>query len=363
MFQSLINNFTMLTTFLFFGNLARSKYLDSREDAKVLNEWIMGVALGLLGVVLMYFSFPINDKWITDFRQLPILIAACLCGFGGGSITAIIIVCYRLFFFHSDMMVSILALLNVIITLVVGVVFLHRLQFKLRNWIAALLITMFFVSVSFHIASVDFTFKTIVIFNAVFMVCGLFTRSMLQYLKRTDDYLWLMQEHAERDFLTGLYNSRAFDAVMQKTIETTSTEQCKFSVLMLDIDHFKYVNDTYGHPAGDAVLATLADILKKQFRSEDHVARKGGEEFIVIVNRHNSTEVQAIAEQLRHNVEKYKFILQGNGTIHITISIGIASYPEVESDKLIDTADQALYLAKQSGRNRVCLFSDLEERR
>ncbi|MNJ66063.1 putative diguanylate cyclase YedQ [compost metagenome] len=111
------------------------------------------------------------------------------------------------------------------------------------------------------------------------------------------------------------------------------------------------------------MLATLADILKKQFRSKDHIARKGGEEFIVIVNRRNVTEVQAIAEQLRYSVEKYKFILPDNTTTHITISIGIASYPEVEPDNLVDTADQALYLAKQSGRNTVCLFSDLQERR
>jgi diguanylate cyclase len=349
----------MLTAFLFFGNLVRMKYLVSKHSSKKMSQYVIGTFLGFLGVILMYFSFPIHDKWITDFRQLPILVSACLTGFPGGIITSIIIFVYRLFFFPNGLIVSLAAFINIIVALVVGILMLNRSRFELWRWGVALSVSILSTSVVFSLISKDFTAEIIIIYESVFLLSGLFMRSMLQYLKRSDEHLWLMQEHAERDFLTGLYNSRAFDGLMKKTITNAIEEKSYFSVLMLDIDHFKRVNDTHGHPAGDKVLTSLANILKKQFNIDDLIARKGGEEFIVIMNRYTSTEAKDIAEQLRQAVEKYNFILPDGQLIHITISIGIACYPQISSDKLIDMADQSLYLAKQSGRNCVRMFSDL----
>lgn len=349
----------MLTAFLFFGNLIRTKYLVSQHRSKKMSRYVIGVFLGFLGVILMHFSFPIHDRWITDFRQLPILVSACLTGFPGAIVTSIIIFVYRLFFFTNGLLVSLAAFVNIMVALVVGVLMLHRSRFELWRWLAALSASVLSTSIVFSLISKDFTIEIIIIYEGVFLLSGLFTRSMLQYLKRSDDHLWLMQEHAERDFLTGLYNSRALDGQMQKTITNAIEERSYFSVLLLDIDHFKRVNDTYGHPAGDKVLTSLANILKKQFNIDDLIARKGGEEFVVIVNRYTSTEANDIAEQLRQAVENYNFVLSDGQLIHITISIGIACYPQISSDKLIDMADQALYLAKQSGRNCVRMFSDL----
>lgn len=349
----------MLTAFLFFGNLIRTKYLVSKHRSKKMSQYVTGIFLGFLGVILMYFSFPIHDKWITDFRQIPILVSACLAGFPGGVITAIIIFIYRLLFFPNGLVVSFAAFINIVVALVVGVFMLNRLRFELWRWLITLSSSVLSSSIVFVLLSKDYTAEIIIIYESVFLVSGLFTRSMLQYLKRSGEHLWLMEEHAERDFLTGLYNSRAFDGLMQKTITHAIEEKSYFSVLMLDIDHFKHVNDTYGHPAGDKVLASLANILNKQFNIDDSIARKGGEEFVVIVNRYTSTEANDIAEQLRKAVEKYNFVLPDGQVIHITISIGIACYPQISADELIDIADQALYLAKQSGRNCVRMFSDL----
>lgn len=349
----------MLTSFLFFGNLIRMKFLVSKHRSNKMSKYVTGISLGFLGVILMYFSFPIHDKWITDFRQIPILVSACLTGFPGGVITAIIIFVYRLLFFQNGLGVSFAAFINIVVALVVGVVMLNRLRFELWRWLVTLLSSVLSSSIVFVLLSKDYTVEIIIIYESVFLVSGFFTRSMMQYLKRSDEHLWLMQEHAERDFLTGLYNSRAFDGLMQNTITNAIEEKSYFSVLMLDIDHFKHVNDTYGHPAGDKVLASLANILNKQFNIDDPIARKGGEEFVVIVNRYTSTEANDIAELLRKAVEKYNFVLPDGQVIHITISIGIACFPQISSDELIDIADQALYLAKQSGRNCVRMFSDL----
>lgn len=349
----------MLTAFLFFGNLIRTKYLVSKHRSKKMSQYVIGIFLGFLGVILMYFSFPIHDKWITDFRQIPILVAAYLTGFPGAIVTSIIIFVYRLFFFTSGLAVSLASLVNIMVALVVGVFMLNRLRFELWRWGVALSASMLSTGIIFSLISKDFTAEIITIYEIVFLISGLFTRSMLQYLKRSSEHLGLMQEHAERDFLTGLYNSRAFDGLMQKTITNAIEEKSYFSVLMLDIDHFKHVNDTYGHLAGDKVLASLANILNKQFNIDDPIARKGGEEFVVIINRYTCTEANDIAEQLRKAVEKYNFVLPDGQVIHITISIGIACYPHISADELIDIADKALYLAKQSGRNCVRMFSDL----
>ena len=124
--------------------------------------------------------------------------------------------------------------------------------------------------------------------------------------------------------------------------------------LLLDIDHFKRINDTHGHAAGDAVLRQLADLLKRASRVEDLVFRYGGEEFAAVLPNATARAAAQIADRIRNLVEKYTFLWE-NRTIPVTLSIGAASLNGGESDsqRLIQAADAALYQAKQSGRNRV----------
>lgn len=177
---------------------------------------------------------------------------------------------------------------------------------------------------------------------------------MLQYLRKSDDSLRIMREAANRDFLTGLSNLRAFEFMMEQKILSSERYNTPFSLLMIDIDHFKQVNDTYGHPAGDAVLAQLADVLRDTFRPGDHIARKGGEEFAVIVDNCAADKILGIAERLRYNVESNQFYLPDGTELKLTISAGCATYPDIPEYDLIEVADQALYRAKSEGRNRVC---------
>jgi len=123
---------------------------------------------------------------------------------------------------------------------------------------------------------------------------------------------------------------------------------------MVDVDHFKEVNDTYGHQAGDAVLAKLAQIARESIRSEDVLARYGGEEFAIISRGINSAQGLMLAERLRQIVDRTLFEYEGQA-IPITISLGVASFPEVAvetSEQLISASDGALYRAKNNGRNR-----------
>lgn len=161
------------------------------------------------------------------------------------------------------------------------------------------------------------------------------------------------------DPLTKVYNRRYLDRRLEEEFARSKRYALDLSVLMLDVDHFKRVNDTYGHPAGDAVLSTLGSLLKTSFRDLDIVARYGGEEFLVICTNTAIDGAALVAERVRQLIESHQIeISDGSGasqTIQIRISIGVAGLSASigSKEELVQAADQALYRAKQEGRNRV----------
>lgn len=358
MLQSLINNFTILTTFLFFGNMVWSRF-QAYSLQKTWNIRLMlGAVLGLFGVALMYYTFPINMAVFADLRQLPILISVTLGGWGAGLVTTLIIFIYRMFFLGGLSMISTLGALNALGTYTISLFILKDHKLSFRRWVWALGLSTINSMVVFMIILQDNKWVPIILFSFVFCIGGLFTFLMLRYLKKSDDSLRIMGEAAHRDFLTGLFNVRAFEVMMKQKIASSNRYGVPFTVLLLDIDYFKQVNDTYGHPAGDAVLAQLATVLRDTFRPGDDIARNGGEEFVVIVDECDERTIGSIAERLRRNVENNTFILPDGTELKITISAGSATYPNIQEDMLIVRADQALYQAKAQGRNRVCVAAD-----
>lgn len=164
-----------------------------------------------------------------------------------------------------------------------------------------------------------------------------------------------LSELATRDGLTGLYNHRTFYAVLENELARARRFQRPVSLLMLDIDHFKRVNDTHGHLAGDAVLTGLSELLGRRTRAIDRVCRYGGEEITVILPE---TDLEAAAERLRAAVEAQPFDVNAGAPLRITVSIGVASWPAHAggAEALVAAADEALHAAKRAGRNRVCSF-------
>ncbi|MFN7973127.1 MAG: diguanylate cyclase [Acidobacteriota bacterium] len=162
-----------------------------------------------------------------------------------------------------------------------------------------------------------------------------------------------MEEMATTDGLTGLYNHRYFQEELDRSIERHERSGTKLGLALLDIDHFKKMNDTYGHPAGDQVLKTLAGVLRSTARRTDVVARYGGEEFVVVLPDTDGGKAGEMATRIRNAVRETVFRADGK-TIKVTISLGIACYPEDAKQKseLIDCADKALYYSKESGRDQ-----------
>jgi len=157
-----------------------------------------------------------------------------------------------------------------------------------------------------------------------------------------------LQEKIQIDTLTSTFRKKYFDAQLEQHID----EGEAFGLIVIDIDDFKHINDTYGHQIGDSVLKEFALLLKKNIRKDDILARWGGEEFLLILQSDNRESVVRKAETLRKIIEAHTF----KGIKHLTASFGVAwSYPEDDSNSLLLRADKALYEAKSGGKNRVVL--------
>lgn len=175
-----------------------------------------------------------------------------------------------------------------------------------------------------------------------------FTRALL-YQK--------MERLATTDGLTGLNNHRNFQDLLAKELERSRRYKRPLSLLILDIDHFKTFNDTYGHPVGDIVLKEIANCIRKSIRVNDVPARYGGEEFVVIVPEETQQGALTVAERIRSTIENHVVVSLGR-QLKVTVSIGCATYPLHANSQqaLIDIADKALYFSKENGRNRVTIY-------
>jgi diguanylate cyclase (GGDEF)-like protein len=161
------------------------------------------------------------------------------------------------------------------------------------------------------------------------------------------------------DTLTSLYNRRSFDERLGVEAQKSFFAGTALSIVMIDIDHFKKVNDTFGHTEGDKVLHEIAGLLKASVRKKDTVARYGGEEFILILPEAGIEESFMIAERIRRLVENTPFDVS-HARINLTVSAGISNFPNHRAgskEELVKMADQALYDAKRGGRNHVCIYN------
>jgi diguanylate cyclase (GGDEF)-like protein len=168
-----------------------------------------------------------------------------------------------------------------------------------------------------------------------------------------------LQQLAHTDESTGLFNKRRLFEQLEMEVARARRYGEIFCCLMIDIDDFKQINDTYGHQAGDEVLRQTGALLRRSLRVTDFVARYGGEEFTVILPRTNSAGAYRVAENLRSAFMSHEFMLPGK-TIHITISIGVAcctTFDHLDVRQVIQRADSALYRAKRGGKNQAC-FAD-----
>jgi len=171
------------------------------------------------------------------------------------------------------------------------------------------------------------------------------------FSKNIEDKHKKLTELATKDPLTGSGNRRALDIKLNELIVSQNRKKTTVSLILLDIDHFKLINDKHGHIIGDQILVHIANIIEGRIRVTDSLFRYGGEEFVIVPLELDLKSTEKLAQQLRTLVENYALIPENP----VTISLGVAEYKHGESsDSWINRADEALYSAKNSGRNRVC---------
>lgn len=329
--------------------------------AKSLKSKILeGLTAGILGVVLMYFSISYNNMLVVDFRSLAVVLSAVYGGIISSTITALIICFFRVFLYGINSS-SLIAVINILsIGILSGLIAQSKLT-RLNKWSMLICSSLLINTFTFYIILKNQeTFLEIIPFFVLgTLVISVFLYHYTSYLESFNLYNQKLKEEAMIDYLTGLNNVREFDKILGFIKNEVKEKNDMFSLLYMDIDFFKKVNDTYGHISGDAILEQLGKIISLNCRNLDLVFRIGGEEFAVLLQNCSTSKAEEIAERIRYSVENHFFVLDRDTTINITISIGIATYtgnPD-DFDKIKEYADSALYQAKSNGRNQVCVSS------
>ncbi len=191
---------------------------------------------------------------------------------------------------------------------------------------------------------------------ALALVCGVLRGALI--FRENRRLLASATRESLTDGLTGLYNHRTFQERFSQLIERSARHGKKCTLILTDIDHFKKVNDTYGHDVGDVVIKGLGDILKRVKRTTDSVARFGGEEFVLLCEETDAKGAMLLAERIREELGRTVFPTP-NGPLSVTCSLGVATFPDAGRDweTMFKAADEALYASKRGGRNRSTAWS------
>jgi diguanylate cyclase len=351
--QALIANFSIVTAYLFLASQVIFKNRHFDTPASLSNKLNTGIAAGVFGVVLMIFTVNFHGT-ILDFRQLAVIYSAIFGGVISAIVTGAIIFLMRLLAFGSVSPSSIIAASNSII-LAIGVGFVCQMQLSYyKKWFYSLLINNVLTSAVFFVILGEKGSAHVLIYILMTSIGGALAASMTLFLINEKSQLHRMKKESTTDFLTGLNNHRKFDEVLNTSLKQSREKNELLSVLMVDIDHFKQVNDTYGHLNGDTVLNQLGGVLKKTARSFDVVSRIGGEEFSVLLFDCPHDYALIISERIRLGVKGHTFVLNDGRKIELTISIGVATLSENQDENIIEQADLALYKAKANGRDMIC---------
>lgn len=348
-------NVTILISFITLNNhLFREKI--ATPFSPMHRKIITGLAAGILGCVLMIFGVQVTVEGYLDLRNLPIIMMALYASFPSAIVTSFVIGIFRVVYFGFSLS-SIAAFVSAVsMGVICGLIGKTSLRRPIQ-WILSVLAVIMIAGAAFGLLINDFRLFVDVfgVYCGGTIVASFALYFLMENITKSNIKLAQTNEDARKDFLTGLNNVRRFDTLLNSAIYEAKQRKENLSFLFIDIDFFKKVNDTYGHPEGDLVLKGLSEILRKSCRNFDIISRNGGEEFSVILLDCSLDRAVEIAERIRKNVEQSTFTLSSGQELKVTISIGVSSYPETTSDpeKLVEYSDIALYNAKRDGRNLV----------
>jgi diguanylate cyclase len=357
MLSNLFVNATILVSFIFIGSQLHKA--GNKFNKPFLEKLLTGLFGGILGIILIFYSIRVHNETLVDLRFIPIVLLAFYTTSFSTLTASLIISLFRIAAYG----INFSSVLGVCATMIIALGCIVIIKVKAKNherfwymFFFSLIIVL--ITLTILLAGKGNTITLLVTYSLIYTTTGYVVFTLCEYTFNSNKLYHQFKEQASKDFLTGLNNVRQYDAVINEAYNRVRNMGERLSILVLDIDHFKKVNDTYGHDGGDAVLKELGSVLLNSCRPFDIVARVGGEEFsIVLLDCPNSQAVE-VAERIRKNVAEHNFILPNGISIQISISIGAATYPDStkELEKLKKQADIELYKAKETGRNKVCSY-------
>lgn len=359
--KELFSNLAILVSLLFlYSQITKQKPLNRQSSLK--RKITIGIVGGIFGNILMHYSIHIGDI-IIDLRHIPIMILAFYGGAIPAFISMLLIIIGRLF--YGINLASFLAI-ALIFSSTIGAVFFSYVTLSTKNKIILTLSWNNFVFTIFAIYLInDWNILLVLIptYCIISYLGGFIGFYVINHLRSIQLLFEKYRNESTIDGLTGLNNYRNFDKLFNSLINQVTVKEEKLSLLYIDIDFFKKINDRYGHLKGDEILKSLGEILQKCTKSYDVVSRNGGEEFTVLLLDCPLEKAKEMAENIRKTVEEFPFYALEE-KIHLTVSIGIACYNEttLKAVDIIDDADRALYYAKNSGRNKVCIANQFTEK-
>ncbi|MFC5471716.1 GGDEF domain-containing protein [Cohnella suwonensis] len=314
---------------------------------------VIGGIFGLLGIVQMLISIRVSPTVIMDLRSLAVVCAAIFGGLHASVLASLIIAAGRILLFGGLTEAAALSSISITITGIGCGLIVRYVRDYRKAWVYLLTFSAVLPAIVVYLLLREKSIEVIPVFLPVYLVGGVIIAYVIHYLDKTKSLFLKYEKEATKDHLTGLMNVRSFDIRFNDAVGHAAAAQSSLSVLLIDIDFFKKVNDTYGHQAGDEVLKQFAAVLVDYAGAEHAVYRKGGEEFIVILEKCPRAHARKMAEAICEGVRGFAFQLPDRTRLQVTASIGVATYPDIGRESLLESADNALYEAKRTGRNRV----------
>ncbi|ALU35167.1 Integrase family protein [Clostridium autoethanogenum DSM 10061] len=356
--RHLLNSIFLFISFFFiWSQFFKNKEHLLNPSSPVRIRVLYAITSGVLGGFLIPFIMKDKGYIPVDFQNFAILISAINGGFLCSFITGVVISFFSIVF--GLMSYETLIMFITILSISCGIISKCSLQ-KTKKWlcmiISSLILHFLFMNIVSSTAKINNTiYKAFIIYSILTIIFGFIIYYLCEYINQSSLLFLKFKEDSCRDFLTGLNNVRNFNNLFNDLSKRAAERKERLSLIMIDIDWFKKINDTYGHPSGDEVLKQIALILKTVCRSFDIISRNGGEEFSILLIDCPNRQAIEIGEQIRKAIEKHEFILSTGKKISISVSIGVTTYPDIVNNvkQIIESADIALYEAKHTGRNKV----------
>lgn len=358
MFKDLFaHSCVVITLYFIVGSIFRNYQTPTNRFSRI----IFGLISGIIGSIIIFFNVKLADYVILDLRHLAVIISA----FYGGTLSAIIatlIIAFTRFIFFPLGFSTYATIITLFIVCFCAILIEKQnfSQFK-KNIIIILCSTslysiMFAFVLSHYNLQENYMEHILLSYIPISLLGGFLTFYLTNYVLSSNHSYLELKKQAQFDYLTGLQNVRQFELFLEKESKNSMQTNRQYALFFIDIDFFKRVNDTYGHPAGDEILRSLSRLLIQSTSITDYVFRNGGEEFSILTPNTDIETALNLAEKIRNNVENHEFYLPNGNIVTITVSIGVALSSNDQSvSDVIHQADHALYTAKNSGRNRIAV--------